>query len=364
MTDPARLVVVTPSWLGDIVMALPSIVALRRHFASSHLALALPRVMTSIARALSGSDIPNAVVPLDGGRAGVADDAARLADGGYDTAILFPNSFRSAWVVHKAAIAERWGYRADFRGWLLTRGIKRPKRGGHQADYYRALVSALGVSTGVADKDEAERIALVATDAHRARAASLLALEKVGADEPIVAIAPGAGHGHAKQWPPERFARLARRTSTELGRVVVLVGSTADRPAGRAIESALAEANAMAGSDAAGRVVNLVNLIGRTDLSALIGVLSGCDVCVSNDTGAMHLASALGRPVVALFGPSDERATAPLGPHELMMHPVHCRPCLLRDCPIDHRCMTGISTDDVFAALARGLTGSPQAVSQ
>jgi heptosyltransferase-2 len=353
-------VVVTPSWLGDIVMALPSIVAVRRHFATSHLALALPRAMTSIARALPGPDLPKEVIPLDGGRAGLADDAARLADGGYDTAILFPNSFRSAWVAHRANIAERWGYRADFRGWLLTRGIKRPKRGGHQADYYRSLVTALGVPAGDKDKDEDGSVVLCATDAQRARAASLLALQKVGADDPIVVIAPGAGHGHAKQWLSEGFAQLACRTSAELGRVVVLVGSSADRPAGRAIESALAKA----GSESPGRDVNLVNLIGRTDLGALVGLLSRGDVCVSNDTGAMHLASALGRPVVALFGPSDERATAPLGPHELMTHPVHCRPCLLRDCPIDHRCMSGISIDDVFGATVRSVTGAPQAVSQ
>jgi|TARA_B100001964_G_scaffold220067_1_gene262752 heptosyltransferase-2 len=357
VTEPARLVVVTPSWLGDIVMALPAIVAVRRWQATQHLALALPRAMAPIVRGLHGTDAPDALVLLEGGRAGVADDAAALAAGRYDAAILLPNSFRSAWVAHRAEIPERWGYRADFRAWLLTRAVKRPKRGGHQADYYRSLVRALDVPV----LDEAENVALVATDAQHARATALLALAKVGVDDPIVAIAPGAGHGHAKQWLADRFAELGRRTGTELGRAVVLVGSPDDRPTGHAIESALAASRTA--SESSGRDVNLVNLIGRTDLGALVGLLSRCDVCVSNDTGAMHLAAALGRPVVALFGPSDERATAPLEPHELMTHPVRCRPCLLRDCPIDHRCMTGISTDDVFAATARCLTGAPQAVS-
>ncbi|HKX70302.1 MAG TPA: glycosyltransferase family 9 protein [Acidimicrobiales bacterium] len=123
----------------------------------------------------------------------------------------------------------------------------------------------------------------------------------------------------------------------------VLVGAGADREAGRAIESSLPPD------------VSVLNLIGRTDLRLLIGVLARCRAFVSNDSGAMHLAAAAGVPVTAIFGPTNERATAPLGEHDVLLEPVFCRPCMLRECPIDHRCMKRISPDAVFASVARRL---------
>jgi heptosyltransferase-2 len=133
------------------------------------------------------------------------------------------------------------------------------------------------------------------------------------------------------------------RVSRERGAIAVLVGADGDRAAGREIESALPPG------------VTVVNLIGRTDLRLLAGVLARCAVFVSNDSGAMHLAAAVGVPVVAIFGPTDERITAPLGDHDVLLRPVFCRPCMLRDCPIDHRCMTRISADAVFDAVSKRL---------
>ena len=122
-----------------------------------------------------------------------------------------------------------------------------------------------------------------------------------------------------------------------------MVGAAGDREAGREIESLLPAG------------VRAVNLIGRTDLRVFAGVLARCRSFVSNDSGAMHLAAALGVPVTAIFGPTDERATAPLGNHDVLLHPVFCRPCMLRDCPIDHRCMKRIPVDRVFAAVSARL---------
>ena len=132
------------------------------------------------------------------------------------------------------------------------------------------------------------------------------------------------------------------------GLTCVLVGASHDRPAARAIESWLRTH----APDASGRVIDLA---GRTSLGALVGVTSQCDAFLSNDSGAMHLAAALGRPVVAMFGPTDERATGPIGLHDVLTASVFCRPCHLRDCPIDHRCMKRITVDQVFAAVARRL---------
>ena len=144
------------------------------------------------------------------------------------------------------------------------------------------------------------------------------------------------------------MAELAARLVRDLGVTCVVVGAGHDRDAARAIESWLRER----APDAAGRVVDLV---GRTTLGALAAVAARASVFVSNDSGGMHLAAALGRPVVAIFGPTDERATRPVGDHDILTADVFCRPCMLRDCPIDHRCMKRITVDTVFDAVARRL---------
>jgi heptosyltransferase-2 len=162
-------------------------------------------------------------------------------------------------------------------------------------------------------------------------------------------MAPGAAYGQAKQWPPDRMAEVAMQLVRHDDATIVVVGASHDRDAARAIESWF-RAHA---PDVAGRVVNLT---GRTSLGALVGVVARMAAFVANDSGAMHLAAALGRPVVAIFGPTDERATRPLGRHQVLNVPVFCRPCMLRDCPIDHRCMKRISSDTVYGAVHAALT--------
>src|SRR5439155_483075 len=163
---------------------------------------------------------------------------------------------------------------------------------------------------------------------------------------PVVGFAPGAAYGRAKRWPPDRVAAVAARLDAR-GIVPVLVGASDDRGTGREIESSL---------PAGARVVNL---IGRTDLRALAGVLARCRAFVSNDSGAMHLAAAIGVPVAAIFGPTDERVHAAAGPRsadlDVIQRDVFCRPCLLRECPIDHRCMKRIQVEDVLASVDRWL---------
>jgi heptosyltransferase-2 len=165
-------------------------------------------------------------------------------------------------------------------------------------------------------------------------------------------MAPGAAYGQAKQWPPERMAAVAARLIEQDGATVVLVGATHDRDAARAIESWLR----LHAPGAAGR---LVNLAGRTSLGALIGLIARMTAFISNDSGAMHVAAALGRPVVVVFGPTDERRTRPLGDQTVLNADVFCRPCMLRDCPIDHRCMTRVTIDDVYAAVSARLGVRP-----
>ncbi|MGH9373339.1 MAG: lipopolysaccharide heptosyltransferase II, partial [Vicinamibacterales bacterium] len=319
-----------PNWLGDAVMALPAMAALRAAFRDRTLVLAASPSIAPLFHEVTPV-APDEVLTVDNATEAGALRAARL-----DLAVLLPNSFRAAWVCRQAGVTERWGYRAHGRSLLLTRGIPRPRGRWHQSAYYLHLVSALGFEA----PESLPQVAISA--ATHARVESLLARTGVDRSAPLVGIAPGAAYGHAKRWPPSRVAELVNRLSAR-GAISVLVGAQGDRNAGREIESSLP-----AGA-------RLVNLIGRTDLRLFAGLLAACHAFVSNDSGAMHLAAAAGVPVTAIFGPTDQRVTAPLGDHDVIIHQVFCRPCMLRDCPIDHRCMRRISVDVVFDSVARRL---------
>ncbi len=329
----SRVVLRAPNWLGDAVMALPAIGAVCRHAGESAVTLAATASVAPLFAEDAGlGGVETLVLPAS--RRG---QIAAMATGRFDLAILLTNSFGSAWVARRAGVAERWGYRSDFRRALLTRAVPKPRGRVHQAEYYRRLVAALDMPADAAPP----RIAL--TDPTRRRAEDLLTARGWDPRRALVGFAPGAAYGHAKRWPPERVAELVARLTNERDAIAVLVGTAGDRDAGREIESCLARHG--------GRPDRMVNLIGQTDLRSAMGVLAFCRAFVSNDSGAMHLAAALGVPVVAIFGPTDERVTAPLGNHDVIVHPVFCRPCMLRDCPIDHRCMKGIAPARVFEAV-------------
>lgn len=336
-TEVARLVVRTPNWLGDTVLALPALAALRKRFSSAHLTIATPAGFADMFREDTDAR-PNDVLALPSTVKGVRD---ALAAGQFELGILLPNSFGSAWSMKQAGVPQRWGYAKSFRGWVLTKSpVKIPVHGvQHQSEYYRSLVRGLGIPCG----DEAPRMRV--TSSTWQRGSTLLQKSQVDMKRRLAVLAPGAAYGQAKQWPPERVAQLAARLVRDRDMTCVMVGAGHDRDAARAIEAWLS-ANA---PDARARVIDLT---GRTTMTELIAVIARGDVIVSNDSGAMHLGAALGRPVVAMFGPTDERATRPIGPHDVLTAKVFCRPCHLRDCPIDHRCMKRISADAVFAAVS------------
>lgn len=332
-----RLVILAPNWLGDAVMALPALADVRRALPDAAIAVAARPAVAPLFRLVPAAD---EVVTVE--RRGWRRIGAELAGRGYDAALLLPNSFHAALVAVSAGVRERWGYRTDWRGSLLTRAVD-PPSGLHQVEYYQQLVHALGFPSGPMEP----RLAVPAAARDAARA--LLARSGWDGSRPLVAIAPGAAYGGAKRWPPERFAELAT-TLEDQGVQTVMVGSAADRPTA---------ADVVRGFK--GRI-GLVDLVGRTDLVTLAGVLAACRGLVTNDSGAMHLAVAIGTPVTALFGPTDERATRPLGEaHRVMTAPAWCRPCMLRECPLDHRCMLGIEVAPVAAAARRTLS-NPQAL--
>ena len=331
--------VVAPNWLGDAVMALPAIADLRRHFGDAHVAIAARPPVAPLFSMVQGID---EVVTLPG-KGGVGaifgwrDSVAALKQGSFEVAVLLPNSFAAAFVAKQSGIAERWGFATDWRGGLLTKAAQKPRGLVHQYEYYQALTSALGITAG-------PPFAAVRPNADRTK--ELLLEIGLDPDEPFVVFAPGAAYGGAKQWLPERFAELAGLIINQRGWSVLMIGSTADRSACAGIASRIGSTGT--------RMNRLVDLSGKTDLPALAGLLSRAHAVVSNDSGAMHLAGAVGAKVVALFGATNEKRTSPLRAREsapppvIVTHDVFCRPCMLRECPIDHRCMRGISARAVF----------------
>src|SRR2546422_5499845 len=333
-----RLVILAPNWLGDAVMALPAIADVRREWPRADITVAARPAVAPLFRIVPGINDVNDVVDVD------------HLDDGFDAALLLPNSFRSALLARRAGIPERWGYRTQWRAPLLTRAIE-PTKGLHQVEYYQYLVHALGVPNGPIEPR------LVVPQAVCDVGARLLA--EVGCDRaaPLVALAPGAAYGGAKRWPPESFAELAHALASD-GVECVMVGTAADASTASDVARARAAVGDTVGDPerVALRDVALRSLVGKTDLATLAGVLANCRALVTNDSGAMHLAAACGVAVTAVFGPTDERATRPLGDaHTVITHPVWCRPCMLRECPIDHRCMRGIPPADVTAATRRVL---------
>jgi heptosyltransferase-2 len=329
-----RVIIFAPNWLGDAVMALPAIADVRRGSPRAAIAIAARQSVAPLFGMVP--DIDEVITLVDGVERGVWRDRF------FDTAILLPNSFRAAVIARRAGIPERWGYRTGWRGLLLTRAVDRAPAGIHQVDYYQHLVRALGFPTGPSEPrlDVSPEV----------RTAAARTLEQAGWDgrAPLVVLAPGAAYGGSRRWEPESFAALARELAGD-GVRPVLIGSAMDTPTGCAIESALGDSTAF------------VNLVGRTDLATLAGILANASALVANDSGAMHLGAAIGTPVTALFGPTDERVTGPRAALSsrsqpiVLTHPVWCSPCRLRECPIGHACMRGIALNAVASAVRRML---------
>jgi heptosyltransferase II len=331
--------VFAPNWLGDAVMALPALADVVRHAGPQGRVVVAAR--PSVAGLFACAAGLDRVIALDGMKtggtvAGISRDVEAVRSAGADLAVLLPNSVRTAIVAWRAGIAQRWGYRHQGRGVLLTRAVAKPRGAVHQVDYYRRLVSALGIANGAREP----RLTIPAEAA--SSAGLLLAEHGWTPGTPLLAIAPGAAFGGAKRWIPERFAQVGAALAASRGATTVIVGSAAEQATAWAIAQ---EAGKIGGRAADSGVINLA---GRTDLPQLCAVLAQCAACVSNDSGAMHVAAAAGVPVVALFGPTREQETAPVGTRcSVMTAPVWCRPCMLRECPLDHRCMTGIGAEDV-----------------
>jgi heptosyltransferase-2 len=318
VSDPDRILVRAPNWVGDVVLSLPALRDLRRLFPAARLEVLARPWVAELYGAVPGVD---AATESRGHRADVESVRGR-----FDAGVLLPNSFASALVLFRAGVPERWGYATDGRGMLLTRRCRVPPgvRGRSQVYYYRAMLEGLGLAVGGAPD-----ASLACPEEWSARGLALL-----GDDGPWIGVNPGAFYGTAKRWPSQRFAAAADLVARRIGARVAVVGGAGERPLGEAVADGLR---------APSRV-----LCGETSLGDLVGVLARLRLLLTNDSGPMHLAAALGTPVVAVFGSTDEAETAPVSPRaRVVRERVECAPCLLRECPIDHRCMSRVGADRV-----------------
>jgi heptosyltransferase-2 len=280
----------------------------------------------------------------------VLDNSDFLKKDRYDLALILPNSFESALTAFLSKVPRRIGYNKDLRGLLLTDPIAVPewKNRKHEVFYYLNLVSEaekrlLGrdtVSAAIPDTS-------IEVSPERIRTArEWLATRGIDVTKKVVGLGVGSTNSEAKRWPAERYAQLSDLLNRDGNAEVVLLGSKAEREvADRVSEFAKTK---------------LINLAGETDLAGAVALLAAIDLLVSNDMGLAHIAPAVGTDTVVIFGPTNPETTRPFSPRATVVREdVHCSPCMLRVCPIDHRCMTRISPEPVFEAAMDFLSPHP-----
>jgi heptosyltransferase-2 len=331
-----KILVRAANWIGDAVMSLPALRALRGRLpeATIHV-LARPWVaaLYEHERAIDG------LLVLEGAP-GLRDlrekwrAIDRLRRERYDAAVLLPNSFESAALVWLAGVKERIGYARDGRSPLLTLAPEAPRPGEiprHERYYYLELLRRAELIDGLPDRPE---IRFDGIEEARGRGRELLRAR--GFKSAVVGVSPGAAYGGAKRWLPERFAEAAAALARRFSLEVAVFGSEAER---ELCEAVAAQAHGK-------------SFAGRASLREFMDMTAACRLFLTNDSGAMHIASAMDVATVTVFGPTDEYATGPTGAKgAIVREPVECAPCLLRECPIDHRCMTRIPVERVIEAV-------------
>jgi heptosyltransferase-2 len=339
-----KILIRATNWVGDAIMALPALHAVRQRFPQAEIAiLALPYV----ADIYRGQRVADKLIDYErnGKHAGIGGKeklATELGGHKFDTALLLQNAFDAAWIAWRAGIPERIGYDRDARGLLLTKAIPVPRTGeipAHEKFYYLELLKRAGWIERAPDLTE---ISLLITEEQARRAEEKL--QAFGSQHGAVriAIAAGASYGSAKCWPPERFAAAINQLAKERKTEIILFGTPGESAVSAAIQAGLQQ--------------TALDLTGKTEMAELPALLSQCTAFLGNDSGAMHVAAAVGLSVVAVFGPTDPAGTAPVTPRSaIVQEKPYCSPCFLRKCPTDHRCMTAISPEKVSASVLRAL---------
>jgi len=327
-----KIIVRAPNWIGDTILSIPVLESLQKNNPEAELWV----LARGWVKDLYGPGLRIAgLIPLpeSGGWRSLRESSRRIREKSFDLGLLLTNSFASAFLFYLARVPERWGYSADGRALFLTRAV-RPRKNGepvHMVEYYRSLLVGLGLKTAEPE------VRLTVRPEEKAWATE--ALQHAGLDpgKPLVLLNPGAHFGPAKRWPADRFARTALILQKERSVEIAIIGSANETGLADEVSSLMEKKPAV--------------FSGRTTLRQLLGLISRASLFISNDSGPMHMANALGVPVVAVFGPTDPAVTRPFHPPSIVLKKdVPCWPCFYRQCPYDHRCMVSIEPAEAAAA--------------
>jgi lipopolysaccharide heptosyltransferase II len=326
---PFRILIRSNNWLGDAVMSVPAVRAIKSGRPDVHVTIAAPDKIAPMWKLIAEVD---AIISLPEGSLLPVVRLLRQQMP-VDVAILFPNSLRVALESWLSGIPRRVGYRGHWRSWLVNQIVREPRKPGppeHHSLRFLRIARECGAETEKSSNVQCPTLKAQLSDSNE--------LSTINHDPPKIGLCPGAEYGPAKRWLSERFAEAAVKITAQSSAQWILFGTKNDAAAGEQIAAAIGD--------------DCVSRIGQTTLDQLIAELQQCRLLLTNDTGTMHLAALLGVPVVAIFGSTEPRLTGPLGNgHIILRHHVECSPCFLRECPIDFRCMKAVSSDEVAVAV-------------
>ena len=330
-----RVVVRGTNWVGDSVMSVPALRALRRVLPDAKITLVL---RPSAKGLFADADFVDELLVYD--RRSVFSVASQIKEWRqrkFDLAVLFQNAFEAAVIPFLAGVPLRLGYATELRQTMLTHPVALPdwRSSRHEVFYYLYLITALEqflYQTSTICETEPDA-SLELSESRKQVARQILNANGLSEAQSIVALCPGSINSRAKRWPAESFASLADQLIQD-GRQVVIIGSKNEKDVAQQVTSKMQR--------------RPVVLTGKTTIDQLTAMLALVDLVVTNDTGPAHIAAALGTPTLVIFGPTNPLTTRPFsGQAEILRHAPDCAPCMLRDCPIDHRCMTAITVEEV-----------------
>ena len=331
-----RIVVHSPTWVGDAVMSLPALHALRRILPTAHITVASRPGSADVF--IESNSVDDVLIQDRSGLLATLSKASEWKRRKFDLALLFQNAFAAAATAFLARVPMRIGYATDRRARLLTTALPLPvwKNERHESFYYLNIVAEFERTIfGASSLLQSEPVFDLPVSESRKNSAQRI-LNDYGASpaKPLAILCPGSVNSRAKRWPAESYAELADRL-IDAGLNVALIGSPAEMDVSRQV-CALAKRQPIV-------------LTGETSVAELVALIRIADVLVTNDTGPAHIGAALRTPTLVIFGPTNPLTTYPFSEQaEVIRHPPDCAPCMLRDCPIDHRCMTAISVAEVF----------------
>lgn len=331
----SSIVVRAPNWVGDAVMSVAALRELRRLFPNSHITVVSK---PGTADVFAGANyIDDVLVYKRAGLRSFFDQVHAWKQREFDLALLFQNAFEAAAISLMARVPLRVGYATERRALLLTHAVPVPewKNERHEIFYYLNLVAELERRlTGTSHEPSAPDFGILVSDNQKKAARRLLIERNADVSKPLVLLCPGSVNSRAKRWPAERYAALADQFA-DTGATVALIGAPSELDVSEAV-SGMAQRPPLI-------------LTGQTSVSEVVTLISIADVLITNDTGPAHIGAAVGTPTLVIFGPTNPLTTRPFGPAgEILRQPPACAPCMLRDCPIDHRCLTAIAPEEVF----------------